>query len=220
MVLVLTTNIEEIDVLSIEYIKKSIEDLLPVDKYREIISYNDYKDVCRSVLGIALLKVYLNSCGYRIDSKLKYINGKPEICGVGIEFNISHSGNWVTCAFSKNKIGVDIERKNYNERILERCFNEKEKKYIKQSHDYERMMNNYTKSWTIKESYIKYLGIGLRYGMKKILINYDERIIEDGTDSVCFFSKEFASDYVLSVCCKARERVEIVKVGEQSLLNI
>ena len=56
MVLVLTTNIEEIDVLSIEYIKKSIEDLLPVDKYREIISYNDYKDVCRSVLGIALLK--------------------------------------------------------------------------------------------------------------------------------------------------------------------
>ena len=76
MVLVLTTNIEEIDVLSIEYIKKSIEDLLPVDKYREIISYNDYKDVCRSVLGIALLKLYLNSCGYRIDSKLKYINGK------------------------------------------------------------------------------------------------------------------------------------------------
>ena len=220
MVVVLATNINTISVSSIEYIKENIKDLLPVDKYREIISYNDYKDICRSVLGIALVKVYLNICEYRIDSKLKYTDGKPEICGAGIEFNISHSGNWVTCAYSKNKIGVDIEKKNYSERVLERCFNETEKKYIKQSHNYEKMMNNYTKSWTIKESYIKYLGIGLRYGMKKFLINYDEEIIEDGTDSVCFFSKEFDSDYFLSVCCKARERVEIVKVDEQSLLNI
>ena len=83
-------------------------------------------------------------------------------------FNILIRGIGLPVLSSKNKIGVDIERKNNNERILERCFNEKEKKYIKQSHDYERMMNNYTKTWTIKESYIKYLGIGLRYGMKKI----------------------------------------------------
>ena len=54
--------------------------------------------------GLLFLKLYLNSCGYRIDSKLKYINGKPEICGVGIEFNISHSGNWVTCASVKIKL--------------------------------------------------------------------------------------------------------------------
>lgn len=103
---------------------------------------------------------------------------------------------------------------------MERCFNEEEKKYIKKSHDGEEMINNYTKSWTIKESYTKYLGIGLRYGMKKISINYDEEIVEDGTDSVCYFSKEFEFDYYLSVCSKVRENVEIVKVDVQSLLNI
>ena len=49
MVLVLATNINKIGVSSIEYIKKNIKDLLPVDKYREIISYNDYKDICRRI---------------------------------------------------------------------------------------------------------------------------------------------------------------------------
>lgn len=220
MILVLAININEIDALILECIKKNIKDMIPTYKYKEIVSYNNYKDICRSILGIALVKVYLNYFEYKTDRKLKYTNGKPRICGGGFEFNISHSGNWVICAFDKYKIGVDIEKKNFNERIMERCFNEEEKKYIKKFHNYEKMIDNYTKFWTIKESYIKYLGIGLRYGMKKILINYDEEIVEDGTDSVCYFSKEFEFDYYFSVCSKARENVEILKVDVQSLLNI
>lgn len=97
--------------------------MLPTDKYKEIVSYNNYKDICRSILGIALVKAYLDYYEFKTASKLKYTDGKPEICGIGFEFNISHSGNWVTCTFDKNKIGVDIEK----------IFNEEEKSTLKVS---------------------------------------------------------------------------------------
>ncbi len=219
MVQVWAININQIDAPSLECIKKNIKDMLPVDKYKEIVSYYNYKDICRSILGIALVKAYLNNYEFEANIRLKYTDGKPEICGAGFEFNISHSGNWVVCAFCKDKIGVDIEKKNFNERILERCFNEEEKNFIKKSHNCEDMIDNYTKSWTIKESYIKYLGKGLRYGMKNFIINYDEKIIEEGTDSVCYHSKEFDFDYYLSVCSKERKKIEIVNIDVQSLLN-
>ena len=219
MVHVLAASIRGIDIPCFECIKRNIKHLISEEKYREIVSYNDYKDTCRSILGIALVKLFFGSYGYRID-KIIYTDGKPEVYGAGMEFGISHSENWVTCAFSKEKIGIDIEKKKYNERIMERCFNTTEIEYIKTSHNRETMINNYTKTWTIKESYIKYLGIGLKYGMKRFLINYDEGRIEDTTDPAFFFSEEFDSDYFLSICTKARECVEIVKVDVQSLLCI
>lgn len=220
MILVFATNIDEIDNPSFECIRKNIKYMLPTQKYEQIVSYNDYKDTYRSILGIALVKLYLVNFEHKAGRKLKYTNGKPEICGSRVEFNISHSGDWVVCAFGKDNIGVDIERKNYNERILERCFNGEEKKYINESSNREEMINNYTKSWTIKESYIKYLGIGLRYGMKNFSINYEDEMIEDGKDSVCYFSREFESEYYLSVCSRVREKVDIVKVDVCSLLNV
>ena len=78
MVLVLATNINKIDASSLECIEKHIKDMLPAYKYKEIVSYNDYKDICRSILGIALVKVYLDYSEYKTDRKLKYTNGKPE----------------------------------------------------------------------------------------------------------------------------------------------
>ncbi|WP_407384116.1 hypothetical protein [Ruminococcus sp.] len=81
------------------------------------------------------------------------------------------------------------------------------KKNNKKSRDWGAVINIFAKSWTIKESYIIYLGIGLKYGMKRISINYEEVVIDDGTDVVCCFSKEFGFDYYLSICSRVRKNI-------------
>ena len=40
---------------------------------------------------------------------LSFFKGKPYIIGTN-QFNISHSGNLIVCAFSESKIGIDIEK--------------------------------------------------------------------------------------------------------------
>jgi len=59
--------------------------------------------------------------------------GKPFIRDVPLYSNISHAGEWVVCAISDYEVGIDIE-----------CIKEI---------DYDM--------WTLKESYIKWLGTGL-----------------------------------------------------------
>lgn len=91
--------------------------------------------------------------------------GKPYL-NKGLYFNISHTKNIVVCVLSDKEIGIDIEYLRYSDSIVKKCFNQKEKEIIKNSNNKKEI---FTIIWTIKESYVKLLGIGLEYG----LINVD-----------------------------------------------
>ncbi len=88
--------------------------------------------------------------------------GKPEFAGdTGIHFNISHSGDWILVALSGQPIGVDVEKKHKAEKnIIRQFFTEEEQNWI--FHGLERERDErFTRVWTLKESYLKYLGVGL-----------------------------------------------------------
>lgn len=88
--------------------------------------------------------------------------GKPYLKNNELYFNISHSGIYTILGISDKEIGVDIEEvKEIKPNLIDKVCNEEEKKLIKNNEDF-------TLIWVKKESYVKYLGIGLRYGLNNV----------------------------------------------------
>lgn len=74
-------------------------------------------------------------------------------------FNISHSGKWVFLILADREVGIDVEEiREKGVTVAKHFFTEQECRYILKSACPE---NTFTRLWTIKEAYIKYLGIGL-----------------------------------------------------------
>lgn len=110
--------------------------------------------------------------------------GKPYLENNGVYFNISNSDSVVVAAVSDKEIGIDIQKIKYNEAIVNRTFTESEKQYLNKSSDKKKA---FTLIWTMKESYVKKLGIGVGYGLKNVdtinmidkfkVIEYEDYII-------------------------------------------
>ena len=87
--------------------------------------------------------------------------GKPYLKNNELYFNISHSDCYTVLAISNQEIGVDIEKVTMRKKVIDKICNAKEKKLIKSEEDFTIM-------WVKKESYVKYLGIGLAYGLENV----------------------------------------------------
>ena len=134
------------------------------DKKRHLIT----KAGCRLIL-----QKYLGIPPASIDYEVtKY--GRPFISQdqnpIKIDFNISHSGNLIVVGVLKNvAIGVDTEHvdRDIPIDVSNLAFSPKEQNSIMK--DNQKAM----KFWTLKESYIKALGNGMSYPLKKITCNID-----------------------------------------------
>ncbi len=117
-----------------------------------------------SVAARALLCYILHRCFGLTDFTVECdVNGKPYITGGNLHFNLSHSGKYAFCVCGTEKVGCDIEQiKNFNERVVERFFCEKERAVLKQSDDASAV---FTKLWTLKESALKFSGAGISGGL-------------------------------------------------------
>lgn len=121
--------------------------------------------------------------------------GKPFLLNQpNIDFNISHSGNYVVLGISYvGKIGVDIELtdNNYDIGLKEVVFNNFESKHIDNVLDFYIL-------WTKKEAYLKCCGVGF--------MNDDYRntqLTNELTQNIgkyCLNSTLFDNDYILSIC--------------------
>ena len=92
-------------------------------------------------------------------STLKYDeNGKPFI--IDKNLSISHDEDIVAIAISDSNLGVDILNPNKNYDLVQKSLGIEDKL-------------EFCKAWTIIESYMKYLGLGLKAGYKNIKVNLD-----------------------------------------------
>lgn len=123
--------------------------------------------------------------------------GKPFLRELPLEFSLSHSGPYVVCAVADHEIGVDIQRRSTaKDSLLRRCFSEGERAYIEESFD---PAAAFTELWSLKESYVKALGVGLSLSFSSFSIELSEprRLVGDPAVSFWTFVGE---DYALSVC--------------------
>ncbi len=110
-------------------------------------------------------------------------------------YNISHSGDYVVCAFSDKPVGVDIQKiKSLKENFAKRYFNERDNIYIESVSESEKT-DRMIKVWTAKESYSKLTGKGISGGFNGFYEDFEKmRTIDAETDREIAEITEFAVD--------------------------
>ena len=119
------------------------------------------EDRLRCVTADALLRRVLGTDYSRVE---KTSDGKPFLPHrPDFHFNLSHSGNWVAIAWGSSNVGLDVQAprdKTNIEALTRRYFCEEERQYVfAEEH---RAVHRFFEIWTGKESYLKYLGTGLK----------------------------------------------------------
>lgn len=173
----------------------------------------------KQILTSAFLQYVLSAC---LNIPIKDIRfnynsyGKPSIDMSDIYFNMSHSGSYVIVAISDHPVGVDVERRR-NDRIgvAKRCFCKEEYEYITGGGDKDEVLDRFLLYWTMKEAYVKYIGMGLAVPLNSFKIIYDNEDcyrIDAGDEpyngvyeikkDVLLTSFRLDLEYRFSICCK------------------
>lgn len=207
-------NISEVDELCYEkiYARTSEERKQRAERYRSA------EDAKRCILAEALLRFSLKeACGYTEQIVIQYQeHGKPFIRDLeNFAYNMSHSGEWVVVAYSYDetgtvkdtKVGVDVEkiREFTNcEKLTIRFFAKEEQEYIFSAKSDAERAARFTEVWTLKESYLKYLGCGLSQSLESFAVDAATGQIQDTSGKrVADVSAEsfvLGEGYYVSVC--------------------
>lgn len=178
-------------------------------------TYKSKKNRQRKLIGEMLAYRGLKEC-FDIDDKdiiFEYgEKGKPFLKGVlNVYFNISHSGEWVVCALSDGEVGIDIEQiRDARLEVANRFFAEKEICDLKKLSG--ELRNEYFfLLWTVKESYLKYLGTGLSKPLNSFIVseNSDGISVLDSirTIDLSFRIIDIDSKYKLSLCTNKKDEM-------------
>jgi len=137
-------------------------------------------------------------------------HGKPLLRGRDdIHFNISHSGNFIACTLSPSPIGIDVQTiTSANLNIAKRFFTENEYGYILEEDSAAR----FCRVWTMKESYVKYLGSGIS---ATPLRSFD--VLKLPADM--FREIELDGDALCQVCGVAGHDVQVFRVDASDFLS-
>lgn len=100
------------------------------------------------------------------------VYGRPALLEGGLDFNLSYRGDWALLGVSTVQLGVDIERHiviDDIEGFAMNFFSEKERENMKIAADNRQwaipnsQKELFFRQWTLKEAYIKAIGVGLSY---------------------------------------------------------
>lgn len=153
--------------------------LMSEDKKIRVDKFRFIDDKKRTVAGEMLCRKAIAEF-YKVKPESIVIetdkNGKPYAKGMSVEFNLSHSGDFVVCVVSDKKVGIDIERiRPINLNVAKRVCSEEELRFIFKrtpiDSDFsytedEEVLVSFFELWTKKEAYIKCSGKGLSGGLR------------------------------------------------------
>lgn len=163
------------------------------------------------LLEYGLMEEYCLDKEKIILQKHKY--GKPYLMGrKDIYFNISHCQGMAACGIWKRELGVDIEQiRPFRPQIISKVLTDNE---ILQLEHSEKKEEFFLRFWTLKESFIKAIGIGLAYPMKQIEFQipdkYSEEILSN-QKKYTFYQHKINDRHILSICVKHTEFPEALK---------
>lgn len=137
--------------------------------------YIHQKDSQRFIIARGMLKIlaghFLSLPPAMVDIRIGN-NKKPFInsnLSLQLDYNISHSGNWIVMAFGIGSIGVDIEHihTSFNfEPLLPACFSKEEQNYILTNSNSREL---FYRLWTRKESFVKASSRGLDDSLPQLI---------------------------------------------------
>lgn len=173
--------------------------LLPQERQIKILKHKLADDRRRSLGAGMIINKILYENNVDVNSIHYGSNGKPY--ADNIFFNVAHSGKFAFGISSDKEIGCDVEIiKNAHLDIAKRVFTESEYNYISKS---ENSSNTFYKLWTIKESYIKLSGEGLRTPLNSFEINISDNdisITENNIAKDCFVTQFEFDNHSFAIC--------------------
>lgn len=156
------------------------------------------------------------------DTIIKDCNGKPYINGIENAFSISHSRGMCAVALCidsfANKssedelifdggfinVGVDVQivpdlcKNNVYMKIAEKYFSAQEVSYLSNINSPENFITSFIKLWTVKESYCKMKGLGLKFIRQAVLD--DKKCLDVHSCDICLGE----NNYFISFCAEKK----------------
>lgn len=180
-----------------------------VERRKKTDAFRFEKDKRLSLGAELLLKKALADYGVSPrDMRFEYgENGKPYLAGEkDVFFNFSHSGTYVMCAVSDGQIGCDTEQiTGYKDSLARHIFSAAEYADISSKVSEEEKSAAFFRYWTLRESYMKYTGLGLALPLSDFEITTDGEtgVLKNGEKQNVFFG-EFSSipGYACAVCAE------------------
>lgn len=177
------------------------------ERQSRILAYKNTEDKKRSLLSGLLIgreAIEVAKIPFSAICLAYNLYGKPEVVNAKqFHFNLSHSASYVVLASSKCPIGIDIEQiKKIDLTIAKRFFTDREYRFLQRLSEPEKQIREFYRLWTLKESYIKAVGKGLKIPLNSFSFNERcelEYTGEPVKQSFRFHSTAF-SGYALSVC--------------------
>lgn len=207
MIDIIIANIEDID----ESKYQQYLMLMPHEMNIEVLKYKFKEDRYRTLLGKIILLNYLKR---NTNFNLSHIEltqyKKPYIPNSNLNFNISHSGQYVVCAFANShQVGIDIEAcKDIDLNDFKIALSQDEFSQIQNS---SKKLKEFYTIWTIKEAVLKAVGKGLINNIKDLKIN----------NNVVYFQKEqyyiqsFKQDsYIYSIACSNKSKINFLEMKD------
>lgn len=182
-----------------------IKHYLHVDDYGLLVVKNNSQIL--SMLGKVVVQ-YLLGKQYAMQNNISPFpfaytkNGKPYIEKYpNFYFNISHTKEWIVVAVADVPVGVDIEMlRLYKPEVVKRFFHKDEYAFLEGLPAHLRDVS-FTRLWTLKESYVKCIGIGIANNFDKFAISINSTAIEiKGNDIPVFFKQHKYDELFVSVC--------------------
>jgi 4'-phosphopantetheinyl transferase len=184
-----------------------------LDMKAKILRFRRWQDAHAYLFGRLLLKKGLKDLGLKSSLiNLRYSKfGRPFLEG-NVDFNISHSGSYVVCAFSTtSKIGIDLEEvRTIQIHDFKNLFSEEEWKDIIHS---ENIFSRFYYYWTAKEAVIKAVGEGLSIPLREVLIIEDK--VKLNQNLWHLRKVKFFEDYILQIATdkKIQEEMDLIPLS-------
>ncbi|MEC0094197.1 4'-phosphopantetheinyl transferase family protein [Paenibacillus macquariensis] len=203
-----------------EHTLSALMSLVPKEVNQKLKRFKKKEDYYRSLAAELLIRVTIAKKTHLKNRNIHFgnsNNGKPYLIEFDFDFNLSHSGIWVVCAIDETPIGIDIEEiKPIDLEIAKRFFSYNEWVHLISIPEEEKLDHFYD-LWTLKESYIKNIGLGLSIPLHLIsfTVNGEDIGFENRHTSEIRYFKQYHVDdqYKLSVCAYGGNFPEEISIG-------
>lgn len=186
--------------------------LVPEHRRQKVDRMRFEKDKRLSLGAFALLQKGLGDWGiFDKELMLSYgDNGKPFLKDYpAVFFNLSHSEERVMCAIADCEVGCDVERiQDTDFEIARRFFHEKEYEQILRQGPAQKKQELFYRYWTLKESFLKVTGQGMKLPLNEFLIDIQDagimvkQCVNEGKNY--FFREYDLRDGYRYACCAVK----------------
>ena len=186
------------------------------EERKERIRHFKNKTTARLSLGAGvLLRIIMDRNAVSDEDILYGEHGKPYFKGENFQFNLTHSGEYVFCAYDDMPIGIDLQKvKEVMPKHINKILSVSEKEYL-DSLDEQEKVTAFYRIWANKESVIKWDGQGLRLPLQSISVaeqNHISSQIEFEGQKLFLIQLDLLQPaYAISICSQQDINIEEIE---------